>query len=185
MYFHFCIQGDKDGYRDVTLPPPPQIVTEAGGCQEPRLKNDGHCDDGNNNPGCDYDGGDCCIDKEKKHCTLCECKDPHHIPGCGTPKWVGDTNCDDDNNNHECRYDGGDCCTDTRHLYCKECTCKEPNKSQPRDCPNPFYVGDGICDDENNIPECDYDLGDCCTDPHQKYCKECKCIDNAVYYPLY
>merc|ERR1719464_332648 len=43
-------------------------------------KNDQFCDDINNNPAYDFDGGDCCVDKYiengKKHgyCTECRCK---------------------------------------------------------------------------------------------------------------
>ena len=35
---------------------------------------DGFCDDINNNLACNYDGGDCCGNKIKKHfCVQCEC----------------------------------------------------------------------------------------------------------------
>ena len=30
------------------------------------------------------------------------------------------------------------------------------------DCPLPFMIGEGQCDDEVNTPECNYDGGDCC-----------------------
>ena len=104
---------------------------------------------------------------------------------CEKPKWVGDTNCDDENNHPECDYDGGDCCTDTKHLYCKKCECKEKDKIKHKHCPKPFYVHDGNCDDENNIAECDYDGGDCCTDVEQKYCTECECKTDNVSDPMY
>ncbi len=43
-------------------------------------KGDGKCDDGNNIPECDYDGGDCCgCPVEKGMCTECACKDPNNI----------------------------------------------------------------------------------------------------------
>merc|ERR1711862_685233 len=29
-------------------------------CAQPAYKGDGICDDGNNNAGCEFDGGDCC-----------------------------------------------------------------------------------------------------------------------------
>ena len=29
-------------------------------CGNPQWFNDGYCDDENNNPGCNFDGGDCC-----------------------------------------------------------------------------------------------------------------------------
>ena len=43
-----------------------------------------------------------------------------------------------------------------------------------------FFVfrGDGLCDDGNNIPECDWDDGDCCGCHVEKgHCEDCKCYD--------
>merc|ERR1711881_202267 len=89
------------------------------------FKGDGYCDDGNNNCGCQYDGGDCCgksgkngNSKDKfKYCTSCACKDPK-VNGGGVCAgycaaggiFKGDGYCDDANNNCGCQYDGGDCC---------------------------------------------------------------------------
>ena len=43
----------------------------------PHWKGDNYCDDENNHPGCEYDGGDCCGDNvDKTYCTKCECLDP-------------------------------------------------------------------------------------------------------------
>ena len=38
----------------------PDNLGEPTGCVSPAYKGDGNCDDGNNNEGCEYDGGDCC-----------------------------------------------------------------------------------------------------------------------------
>ena len=39
-----------------------------------------------------------------------------------------------------------------------------------------MYVGDGSCDDGVNIPECNYDNGDCCLpNPLTMYCTLCLC----------
>ncbi|CAN0581540.1 unnamed protein product, partial [Laminaria digitata] len=89
---------------------------------------DGECDDENNNPSCDYDGGDCC------GCTcggddipggVCgsfgfDCRDPvcfdsaavAEFPDC-TGGWlnIGDGICQEETNNPSCGYDGGDCCS--------------------------------------------------------------------------
>ena len=43
---------------------------------------DGYCDDVNNHPGCEYDGGDCCGDVNKEYCTLCECLEEHGMNSC-------------------------------------------------------------------------------------------------------
>ena len=47
------------------------------GCSNPNWKGDNYCDDGNNNAGCDYDGGDCCgSNVDTTWCNDCECLDP-------------------------------------------------------------------------------------------------------------
>ena len=39
--------------------------------------------------------------------------------------------------------------------------------------------GDGACDDHQNIPECNFDGGDCCGDEvTHGYCSKCLCIGN-------
>ena len=45
-----------------------------GTCGSPAYKGDGNCDDDNNNPGCNFDGGDCCGPNVKKtYCKICAC----------------------------------------------------------------------------------------------------------------
>ena len=45
-------------------------------------------------------------------------------------------------------------------------------------CPGPQYLGDGVCDQPNNIQACDYDGGDCLKIPGQ--CQDSKdCGANA------
>ena len=52
-------------------------------------------------------------------------------------------------------------------------------------CIYPGWKGDGMCDDETNNSECDWDGGDCCggnTDMYSydfayAYCTECLCLD--------
>merc|ERR1712072_1142628 len=149
----------------------------------------GNCDDNNNNCGCDYDGGDCCVKSlggkpvNKKYCKQCKCLDPKNQPNanckgsCGAVKYKGDGNCDDENNHCGCGYDGGDCCEKSlkkpiNKKYCKQCKCLDP-KNQPgkkpddkpkcdKKCGAVKYKGDGNRDDENNNCGCDYDGGDCC-----------------------
>ena len=43
-----------------------------------------------------------------------------------------------------------------------------------------MWVGDGLCDDSNNHPGCNYDGGDCCP-PYEyqdwnQYCTKCTCL---------
>ena len=53
-------------------------ATCTGTCQETTWKGDNYCDDGNNNCGCEWDGGDCCGSNVKTDfCSACECLDPN------------------------------------------------------------------------------------------------------------
>lgn len=50
----------------------------------------------------------------------------------------------------------------------------------PTDCMLPDWVGDGFCDDENNVESCNFDQGDCCEKKHQNwnfFCNQCLCRD--------
>ena len=105
------------------------------------------------------------------------------------PEWYGDKLCDDVNNKEECEFDGGDCCRmcvdDT---YCSECTCVEYGYRppvchwlEPARCNPAFFkmwwaVGDGICDDSNNVEVCSFDGGDCCLSCiKDTWCQDCHC----------
>ena len=41
-------------------------------------------------------------------------------------------------------------------------------------------VGNGLCNDETNIPECNYDGGDCCVNVNTDSCSECNCLGSGV-----
>ncbi|CAM9202693.1 unnamed protein product, partial [Hapterophycus canaliculatus] len=155
---------------------------------------DGICDASNNIASCEYDGGDCCPSTCSSSTALCtnetrQCLDPEAIDypyaeyeDCtsipGVLPYIGDGLCDTVNNNAQCGYDGGDCCPST----CDSSTssyCPEDNSL----CVNPVAVdfgyfgyenctgelldlGNGLCNEANNNPQCAYDGGDCC---------ECSC----------
>jgi hypothetical protein len=38
-------------------------------------------------------------------------------------------------------------------------------------------MSDDECDDQNNIAECHWDGGDCCSAINTQYCEYCKCLD--------
>jgi hypothetical protein len=40
------------------------------------------------------------------------------------------------------------------------------------------FVGDGVCNDQTNIAECDYDGGDCCGCVITEHCEDCACLGN-------
>ncbi len=72
-------------------------------------------------------------------------------------------------------------------LYCtcpfQDCRCREPRFFSQ--CPAPNWVGDGFCDDENNVESCGFDLDDCCPkknskDDYNEFCTECKCHRDAI-----
>ena len=43
------------------------------------------------------------------------------------------------------------------------------------------YIGDGYCDDMNNVEDCQYDGGDCCgPDIYTDYCVECICYESSI-----
>jgi hypothetical protein len=51
------------------------IPTTTAVCENPTWVGDGGCDDIGNNPTCDFDGGDCCMDPlgENSACFFCLC----------------------------------------------------------------------------------------------------------------
>ena len=125
------------------------------------LVGNGLCDDKTNNAGCNYDAGDCCLSNDvTNQCTNCTC---HFLETCaaGYHPSVGDGFCNDITNNEECNFDGGDCClSDVATDYCIDCTCHLIET-----CAAGFFppsVGNGFCDDDTNILECNFDGGDCC-----------------------
>ena len=43
-------------------------------------------------------------------------------------------------------------------------------------CQETNYIGDGYCDDFNNLEDCDFDGGDCCgPNVLTDYCFDCTC----------
>ena len=53
-------------------------------------------------------------------------------------------------------------------------------------CFNTAWFADNYCDDVNNVPECGYDGGDCCTPGEHANCdtaEGCTCLDcNSPYF---
>ena len=47
-------------------------------------------------------------------------------------------------------------------------------------CLNLNMVGDAICHDDTNHPECNYDGGDCCVNVNTDSCSDCNCLASGV-----
>ena len=72
------------------------FLKKIAGCSNPNWKGDNSCDDGNNNAGCDFDGGDCCgSNVDTTWCDDCECLDPEFCKDnyWGCSYWAGKGYC--------------------------------------------------------------------------------------------
>ena len=71
----------------------------------------------------------------------------------------------------ECNFDGGDCCLGTlterrKKGGCIDCICYWKKSCRIK------KWGDGFCDADNNIYQCLYDGGDCCSKTvNTRYCR--------------
>lgn len=157
----------------------------------------GTCEEENNNPDCEYDGGDCCpctcLLEPPVGSNTCApenfiyCQDPDAQSACdeyencgGDRRSIGDGACDTNNNNQDCGYDGGDCCLCTcthsslDETFCSNFDCVDPSATPESDCypgcqGSIQLIGNGDCDHANNNAACGFDGGDCC---------ECTCEDS-------
>ena len=88
---------------------------------------------------------------------------------------VGDGYCNDITNNVECVFDGGDCCGSCVNTkFCTRCECIM-KEFDPDHVSNGF-ITDGICHDDTNNANCNFDGGDCCEScTSMNYCLECLC----------
>ena len=90
--------------------------------EQPTWYQDRFCDDEFNTPECNYDGGDCCVQRvENWHdfCTDCQCLGMD----CGKKikkAWGNGKRCNGKWNNAGCFYDGGDCCKWPNSKKCKD-----------------------------------------------------------------
>merc|ERR1712032_314273 len=177
----------------------PNGVKPKRACRLPKYQGDKYCDDANNVPSCNWDGGDCCAKDgkhvETKYCRDCLCKDPNHKGSRCLDGHKKDGFCDDVNNVPECNYDDGDCCNNGhsgQFRYCKECECKDKTHHKKGaqcqgKCGSTKHKGDKFCDDDNNSCGCGWDGGDCCghngNNNQFEFCFKCKCLDSKFKAP--
>ena len=177
---------------------------------------DGYCDDEANTPQCMFDLNDCCeMESDRTLCQNCTCilsnmkiKEIHQesctsaFLGMECFHCIGNGICDLNLNEAKYHFDAGDCC-----LSDFDCETQYLNEhgflsNIHQDCPEespcilsnnfcvPEKLGDGLCQDYNNGPFCDYDLGDCCSSlPTSQFnkseCCLCNCkADDIYFYPI-
>ena len=182
-------------------------------CQFWHIVGDGFCDDEANIVECGYDLKDCCeMGNDRTLCEDCFCFIPEadkasieekYLEKCSLfiPQYLGRGNCDLNMNNVENYFDLGDCCledvscrikffneTDYVTKYCPENPCIRSNIFCVQE-----ELGNGLCEDHNNSPYCDYDLGDCCIygqnygpptstrHPSKIDCCECACKQTPLH----
>ena len=192
-----------------------QKITTNYSCPFWAITGDGYCDDEANIPECGYDFKDCCqMENDRTLCEDCFCYIPEDQKSLmmneyktkyerdfGFTNW-GNEHCDLNHNNPEHFFDHGDCCLENlscRRMFSNEGIMDSEFKFCPENYPciksNLFCiseeVGDGICQDHNNSPFCDYDLGDCCLSKiypdEDTECNQCSCkhgVPDYLYYYL-
>ena len=112
---------------------------------------------------------------------------------------IGDGVCNMNMNLLDFFFDGGDCCYEnvTKHVTigdidiekpCPDCVCL-PSFGYGYCIED--HLGDGKCQDYNNLPQCDFDQGDCCPSkledcehPCKKECVQCKCKTIPHYFSV-
>ena len=128
------------------------------------------CDDWPNTPECEFDGQDCCnSNSDFSQCLNCECLHwdnytlsvshttlaPPPPPSC-------------------------------KIFYTKNQQIFKfgLRKKTIAVCMGSATIADGICDDWNNVIECNYDEGDCCMGIKGLNCVQCVCKDTYTGYPV-
>ena len=161
--------------------PPSTLVTKDNAtCPVLSLVGDGYCDDEANIVKCGHDLDDCCqVENDRSLCQNCSCilssseRQVIKEENCGLFNFfLGDGVCDLQYNKAENFFDIGDCCLNIQDLMCRQkkihnsvyeyFTCPENLCIESNNFCIPEQLGDGICQDHNNGPFCDMDLGDCC-----------------------
>ena len=211
----FIFWTNKRSNPEFAVPPPSTLDTKDNNtCPVWSLVGDGYCDDEANIAECGHDLNDCCqVENDRSLCQNCSCvlsSEERQVikeKACKKEEYnyhLGDGICDHAYNKAENFFDVGDCCLtfqDHQYLTCRQeindglihtqqygffpCfgnLCIESNNF----C-IPDQLGDGICQDHNNGPFCDYDLGDCCLNLSFGYkvekhgCCSCTCHGGSIF----
>ena len=186
----------------------PPSTKDKSTCPILSLVGDGYCDDEANIPECGYDLKDCCqVENDRSLCQNCSCilsnneRQAIEEENCKEYNFDhGDGYCDSEYNNAENFFDIGDCCLPIQDLACTQQnavgSCPDKVCIKSNNFCIPHQLGDGICQDHNNGPFCNFDLGDCClrfSDDHNNEefltdCCTCSChADGSTldYYSIF
>ena len=186
----------------------PPSTKDKSTCPILSLVGDGYCDDEANIPECGYDLKDCCqVENDRSLCQNCSCilsnneRQAIEEENCKEYNFDhGDGFCDSEYNNAENFFDIGDCCLPIQDLACTQQnavgSCPDKACIKSNNFCIPHQLGDGICQDHNNGPFCNFDLGDCClrfSDDHNNEefltdCCTCSChADGSTldYYSIF
>ncbi len=126
---------------------------------------DGTCHDECNTKDFDYDKLDCCaeyIDDIICHDCICHLDGVRRLPEC-LPRHQGNSFCTDHCNNRDFKFDDHDCCLEEiSDRDCQDCTCHLDGSKHPTTtCPK-AAIRDGVCQDECNTEEFEFDGFECC-----------------------
>ena len=213
VFIFWTNQSNKRLESEFAIPPPSTLDTEDNNtCPVWSLVGDGYCDGEANVPECGYDFNDCCeIENDRSLCQNCTCYisenkiEKYKEDNCQeyiNRLHLGDGTCDLNYNKEEYFFDIGDCCLDLNdedydcalkhqnwglmenvtqdleYLPCRDDCIKSNNFCIPEE------LGDGICQDHNNGPYCEFDMGDCCLVVSDSFedCCFCGCQQIQMYY---
>ena len=144
------------------------LVAVLDSCQ--LMKGDGQCDDLCNNPEMNFDGGDCCSGSiDSTYCLDCFCyQDCSYHNQTQEDHWYNTIT------------DGYEPALGTSIMDCYAIHSNLNQTVNEESCFG-FIIGDGICDDDCNDPEHQFDGGDCCLSYSiDKYCEECFCYEDCA-----
>ena len=199
VFIFWTNQSNKRLESEFAIPPPSTLDTEDNNtCPVWSLVGDGYCDDEANIAECWHDLDDCCqVENDRSLCQNCSCilsnaeRQAIKEENCKEYNFeLGDGICQPAYNNADNFFDIGDCCLPIQDLTCMNeisynyFTCPDNLCIESNNFCIPGQLGDGICQDHNNGPFCDFDLGDCClhlslgnpkNEQEQPDCCTCSC----------
>ena len=194
IWYSVWLKDNKGQSSDVNVSHTNASISSLG-CPVWEVVGDGYCDDEANIPECGYDFQDCCqMESDRSFCQNCQCivtqveSQSYLEERCAEIlDWtVGNGACNPEHNRVEYFFDIGDCCLSGDDFKCqytngtKSQLCLENPCIVSNNFCIPEELGDGVCQDHNNGPFCDYDMGDCSLDLEDALDQCCSCSMKEV-----